>query len=68
MAKKPSIIVGQIFVDKNGEEAVVKEYQSALKIVVEWKDGTMQTKSAQQLRSGNFSKRTRKVKHKNNDN
>lgn len=59
-----SVVVGQVYTDKDGLSVTVKEYKSATKVLVQWGDGTTQYKSVQQLKSGNFSQRTRKTKCK----
>lgn len=62
MAKKPTIIEGQTFTDSTGAIVTVVKYETATKVHVQWGDGVVQAKSAQQLRTGNFSQRTRKTK------
>lgn len=62
--KQPSIQVGQTFTDSNGDEVKVTNYVSATKVEVEWTSGEKQFKSAQQLRLGKFSTRTRNTKTK----
>lgn len=67
MPRKPAIQVGEKFTDKNGETVTVVKYEKATKVLVQW-DETVngevvaQYKSVAQLRSGDFSQRTRKTK------